>query len=122
MLEFLDALRTTSLSLTLAHKVDESCNHEHGMQVELEFGVGPPGEGLALLGVVGDDPVEDEGHDAVEEDLSQEDEESEAAARSCSKAVLVMLAMSAKKEKKKITHNSMAFAFDEQCIAYEIIR
>ena len=86
---------TDDLSLTLSHEVDEARDHEDWMEVELEIRVVLPGERLPLIaGAVLDDPVEAEGHDAVEQDLRDEDEEAEAAARPRSHAVVLVLPVS----------------------------
>ena len=88
--------------LTLSHEVDESRDHEDGVEVELEIGVVLPGEGLPLgVGAVLDDPVEAEGHDAVEQDLRDQDEEAEAAARPRRHAVVLVLPVSARAEGEK---------------------
>ena len=65
------------------------------MEVELEIRVVLPGERLPLIvGAVLDDPVEAERHDAVEQDLRDEDEEAEAAARPRRHAVVLVLSVS----------------------------
>ena len=84
----------------MAHEVDEPGDHEHGVKVELELGVALPGEGLAVLGVVLDHPVQDQAHDAVEQDLGHEDEEAEPAAGAGRHAVVVMLAVSEREVEK----------------------
>ena len=70
------------------------------MKVEFELGVALPGEGLAVLGVVLDHPVQDQAHDAVEQDLGHEDEEAEPAAGAGRHAVVVMLAVSEREAEK----------------------
>ena len=111
------------MSLTLSHEVDESRDHEDGVEVELEIRVVLPGEGLPLgVGAVLDDPVEAEGHDAVEQDLRDQDEEAEAAARPRRHAVVLVLPVSARAEREKgnaIRQSSISISVRAECIMNE---
>ena len=68
--------------LTLSHKVDEPSDHQEGMKVpgKLKLRVvfsSLPGEGFSLpVLFVLNDPVEDESHGGVEEDLGGDVEKS----------------------------------------------
>ena len=85
----------------MSHEVDEPGDHEDRVEVELEIRVVLPGERLALIvGAVLDDPVEAEGHHAVEQDLRHQDEEAEAAARPRSHAVVLVLSVSERGERE----------------------
>ena len=111
------------MPITLSHEVDESRDHEDWVEVELEIGVVLPGEGLPLgVGAVLDDPVEAEGHDAVEQDLRDEDEEAEAAARPRRHAVVLVLPVSARAEREKgnaIRQSSISISVRAECIMNE---
>ena len=113
------------MPITLSHEVDESRDHEDGVEVELEIGVVLPGEGLPLgVGAVLDDPVEAEGHDAVEQDLRDQDEEAEAAARPRRHAVVLVLPVSGDKGREKgnaIRQSSTSISVRAECIMNEAI-
>ena len=110
------------MPITLSHEVDEARDHEDGVEVELEIGVVLPGEGFPLgVGAVLDDPVEAEGHDAVEQDLRDQDEEAEAAARPRRHAVVLVLPVSGDKGRmgNAIRQSSISISVRAECIMNE---
>ena len=86
--------------LTLAHEVNESTNHEDRMKIEFQLWIVSPGEriGFVRLGMVLNDPEEDQTQDTMKQNLGDEDEESKTATGTARHFFIIALTVPEKKK------------------------